>query len=252
MTKLVAQVSERHSLSDGDIASMYQLYSEFYAGTSEDMFLADLAEKTHVILLHHEMQLCGFSTLCLWDAFVWKDNAEVCRVIFSGDTIIHHKYWGEQTLTLAFCHFAGQMKAQHVEVPLYWFLISKGYRTYRYLHLFSKSYYPSYRNDEHADLKTLLSAAARKKFGNAFNPASGLIQFPSSHGHLRSNLASVRDNLKSRPDVDYFLQRNPAYAQGDELACITHMHENNLRSIARRAFVDGLDNGKHWRHPDAA
>ena len=50
---------------------------------------------------------------------------------------------GEQALVGAFCHFAGGLKARDREAPLFWFLISKGHRTYRYLSLFAHRYYPN-------------------------------------------------------------------------------------------------------------
>jgi hypothetical protein len=60
--------------------------------------------------------------------------------LFSGDTIISHHHWGEQELAHAWCYFAGQIKRQCPELPLYWFLIVKGHRTYRYLPAFTRRF----------------------------------------------------------------------------------------------------------------
>lgn len=232
MQKLKATVLDRNNLSAAEIAEMYQLFSEYYEGISLDLFENDLAEKTHVIVLRSVNRLCGFSTLSLLETAQY-------RTLFSGDTIIHHDYWGEQGLALAFCNFAGQVKVQQPQIPLYWFLISKGYRTYRYLHLFSKVYWPSIHQAAAPELKHLLDILAIKKFGTHFNPATGVIRFPQSRGHLKSNWACIRENMLERPEVNFFLQRNPNFAEGEELACITLLDEDNLRSVARRAFVTG-------------
>jgi hypothetical protein len=250
MLKLTAHLRERHHLTADAVASMYALYAAYYESTSPDMFAADLSEKTHVILLYGSAgELCGFSTLSLWESVY---EGRPFRVVFSGDTIIHHRHWGDQSLALAFCRFAGHAKAQLPDVPLYWFLISKGHRTYRYLHLFSQTYWPSYRDDTHPKLQPILAALARKKFGESYDPATSVIRFPSSRGHLRPNWAQVRENLKLRPEVEFFLKQNPGYAQGDELACITELREDNLRSVARRAFMLGYHGVTRWPHPDAA
>lgn len=239
MAKLTANIRNCGSLAETEVASMYQLFSGYYECTSPALFEADLAEKTHVIVLHSETKLCGFSTLSLLESNQHDKLPTQCRVLFSGDTIIHHDHWGEQALALAFCNFAGQVKAQQPKIPLYWFLISKGYRTYRYLHLFSKVYWPSFRNEPMPELQHLLDTLASKKFGDCYDAATGLIRFPQSRGHLRTNWADIRDNMLERPEVKFFLQSNPRYTEGEELACITTLEKGNLRSIARRAFVDG-------------
>jgi hypothetical protein len=233
MPQLDATVRNRADLGEPDIAAMYALFASYYADTTEAAFRADLAEKTHAIVLHAGPVLAGFSTLTLIPG-------DGYRTIFSGDTIIDRLHWGEQGLALAFCQFAGVLKAQQPEVPLYWFLISKGYRTYRYLHLFSRQYWPSYRADPAPALKAVLDAVASKKFGSSYDAGSGIIRFAQSRGHLRPDWATVGDHLRERPEVQFFLDRNPNFAAGEELACITLLEPANLRSVAQRAFLAGL------------
>lgn len=271
MSKLIASVRERASLSPDEVAAMYALFEAYYDCTSFALFAADLQEKSHVILFTDGTPdsdtmksgtLCGFSTLTL----LQLPGAD-WRVLFSGDTIIDHAHWGEQALALEFCRFAGQIKASQPDLPLYWFLMSKGYRTYRYLHLFAREYWPGFANDmgEHSlpaanattssnaataattantasatALEAILHQVASSKFGAAWDRQAGLIRFPQSRGQLRADWAGVRENLRQRPEVAYFLNKNPRYAEGEELACITLLDESNLRSVARRAFVEGL------------
>lgn len=268
MPKLIASVRERASLSPGEVAAMYALFEAYYECTSFALFAADLDEKSHVILFAdntlEQGTLCGFSTLTLLQI-----PGAPWRVLFSGDTIIDHAHWGEQALALEFCRFAGHIKASQPDLPLYWFLMSKGYRTYRYLHLFAREYWPGFAHDTHrsdnimADsntdnaasgdtsrhklpehrataLEAILHQVAHFKFGEAWDRQSGLIRFPHSRGQLRADWAGVRDNLRQRPEVAYFLHKNPHYAEGEELACLTLLDESNLRSVARRAFVEGL------------
>jgi hypothetical protein len=241
MSKLTAAVRVCSGLVESEIVGMYGLFAQYYDSTTLAMFKADLAEKSHVIFLYSGASLCGFSTLSLIEPSVSNsEKTSPYRVLFSGDTIIERSHWGDQALAIEFCHFAGKIKAQYPTVPLYWLLISKGYRTYRYLHLFSKSYWPSFRSESDDQLAPILISIAKQKFGAAFDPLSGLIQFACSRGHLRQDWAAVRDDLKNRPEIRFFLQRNPRYAFGEELACITQLDEGNLRSIARRAFVKGF------------
>jgi hypothetical protein len=242
MARLTASVRAREALGGACVAGMYALYARYYDGVPPEQFRADLDAKSHVIELREDGSLRGFSTIALID---FECGGLARRAIFSGDTIIDHRYWGEQALPLAFCAFAGRVHAAEPARPLYWFLISKGYRTYRYLNVFARQYYP------HADASTppeeqaCLDHLARSRFGEFYSTERGVLHFPRSRGHLKPEWAGVRSGVSARRDVRFFLERNPAYHAGDELVCITQLKADNLRSFARRAFLRGLAEFEH-------
>lgn len=213
---------------------MLRLYCRYYEACDGERFQRDLAEKDYVILLHDlQGDLRGFSTL---EVLAFEYDGRPQRAVFSGDTIVHHQFWGGQTLPLAWCRLAGRIKAQAPGLPLYWFLISKGHRTYRYLPLFAKRFYPTWRYETPSAIQALMDGLARQKFGDTYDPSTGLIRFPRSHGHLRTPWAEVDSRLSEKPDVRYFLNRNPGHRRGDELVCLTELCSDNLRSHALRAF----------------
>jgi hypothetical protein len=235
-------VRARADIGEAEAASMYALYAQYYDGTTPQQFRADFDAKSHVIELRDDAALRGFSTIALID-FAWGGAAR--RAIFSGDTIIDHRYWGEQALPLAFCAFAGRVHASAPARPLYWLLISKGYRTYRYLSAFARHYYPHAGAPTPAEDQACMDALARSRFGDSYDVERGVLHFPQSRGHLKPAWAGVRDGVATRREVRYFLQRNPGYHQGDELVCITQLKPDNLRSFARRAFLRGMDEFEH-------
>jgi len=238
MAKTTARLRKREELSPIEAAQMYALYETYYEATSPAIFESDLAHKSHVFELRDDGRLCGFSTLEIIDIEI---QGMPHRVLFSGDTIIRHQYWGEQTLACAFCEFAGRLKAAHPDRPVYWLLISKGYRTYRYLNLFSREYYPNFNTPTPVAAQQRLDALGRYKFGGAYDAGSGLVRFARSRGQLRAQWAQIRDNLQQRPEIRFFAERNPRYAQGEELVCLAELSQVNLRARARRAFESGLD-----------
>jgi hypothetical protein len=236
--RLAARIRRAHEMDAADRARMFRLYEAYYEETSFERFASDLAAKTHVIELRADGELRGFSTAQVID-FDFEGAAN--RAIFSGDTIIDAAFWGEQALVDAFCRLAGQVKARAPAVPLYWFLISKGYRTYRYLGVFAHEYFPHPACATPGPIAERLHLLARGKFGAAYDSASGLIRFPRSMGHLRPRWAEVGAHLREHAAVRFFLERNPRYHAGEELACITELASANLRSFARRSFLQGLD-----------
>ena len=85
-------------------------------------------------------------------------------------------------------------------------------------------------------MQTLMDALACDRFGDAYDAASGVIRFPESHGHLREPFAEVSDAHRRRPEVAFFLDRNPGYARGDELVCLCELAADKLRPLGRRVF----------------
>jgi hypothetical protein len=180
----------------------------------------------------------GFSTVAVLD---FEFTGAANRAIFSGDTIIDHRFWGEQELVRSFCRFAGELKASAPDLPLFWLLISKGYRTYRYLDAFAVDYQPHPEKAAPDESRARLDALARLKFGENFDASAGLLRFAESRGQLKAQWAEVRDPLQeNHPAVRFFLERNPRYHAGEELVCLTEFAADNLRSIARRAFLEGF------------
>jgi hypothetical protein len=236
---LHAQIREIDALSADDKGDMFALYAQYYDSTSEETFLADLSDKDHVFLLFDRSgQLQGFSTLVV---LTHEHDGVVRRMIFSGDTIIHHEHWGEQTLAFAWIRFAGRIKARQPQTPLDWFLIVKGHRTYRYLPVFSRRYYPAWSHPTPPETKAWMDRLARVRFGEHYDPVTGLLRFPRSRGYLRQNWAAVPEEDRHRPEVRFFLERNPGYTHGHELVCLTELHENNLKPLARRLFLQGMN-----------
>jgi hypothetical protein len=238
MNRLTAKVRRRDQLAAGDTGRMYALYSAYYTETSASRFAADLAAKDYVIELAAHGELIGFSTVALLE---FRAGGAARRAIYSGDTIIDHRHWGEQTLAVAFCRLAGAVKAADPAMPLYWFLITKGHRTYRYLGAFSREYYPHPSRPTPALAAQGIDALARAKFGAAWKPELGIVRFERSQGQLRAPWTEARPSLAARAAVRFFLERNPGHARGDELCCLTELAAPNLRSCARRAFLEGYD-----------
>ena len=211
---------------------MHDLMMLHYEAVDRDRFDGDLAAKDEVVLLHdREGMLCGFTTL-RWNPVGCLDEGDI---LFSGDTIIDRRYWGTQELVRAFCRRAGEWRAVSGR-RLFWFLISKGPRTYLYLPLFARRFHPHPANHE-ADWAGLAAKVAAGLFGDCWKPGEGVIRFPSSHGHLREELVTEREK---NPWARYFLERNPGYLRGEEMVCLTEMEEGNLRRGALAAFREGI------------
>ncbi len=238
--KLTTQVISAKQASRTLIDAMYGLYENYYEATSKSLFEQDLRNKNYVLLMFDDQrQLRGFTTLRVSKTQYLKQPV---NIIFSGDTIIHHDFWGEQTLPLAWCRLAGQIKAESPQLPLYWFLIVKGHRTYRYLNIFSKTYYPHRKQATPIDVQHFMDRLAKETFGDDYNQSTGTVQYHQSQGHLKPEWAN--EAIKKSPEANFFYQKNPLYARGHELVCLTELAEDNLRSFALSGFRQGVKDGQ--------
>ncbi len=232
-TKLNGSVVPVKNLTGQDLARMFDLMNENYEGMKKDNFDNDIAEKRDVIMLRESEgnQIQGFSTITVLEE---KVRGEPTKVLFSGDTIIDKQYWGSSELEKQFINYSFSLIDESPQVPLFWFLMSKGYKTYRFLPVFFHEFYPRHDTSTPNYEQEVLDTFAGKKFPLNYNPQTGLIVFNGAKDKLRKGVADVEEPRLKNPHINYFVQRNPRWADGEELACIVRLTKDNFNSMAHR------------------
>lgn len=221
-SRLRANVKKPSELSETDRSHMYLLMREYYAGITEARFLKDLSEKDDVIVLRDDSnQIRGFSTLLVKS--VTADRGPV-RTVFSGDTVVDREFWGQKELGIAFLKYLFVQKLKQPMRPLYWMLMSKGYKTYLLMANNFRTHYPRYEQNTPREIQSIMDRFYGGKFGEAYNSTTGLITIVEAECKLREGVAAVTDELRTRhPRVDFFARVNPNWDKGVELACIAEM-----------------------------
>jgi hypothetical protein len=231
---LTSRVIPVTDVSSDDREAMWNLYRRFYSGTRRDLFDTDLAQKDSLLLLRDEAgAIQGFSTIALG---LTELDGKPIRYVFSGDTIVDRAHWGSQALAFSWLRYVGELKRERPDLPLFWFLIVKGHRTFRYLPAFAREFYPHWEHRTPAHVAALMNQLARERFGAAFDDVNGVVRYPESHGHLAEPFAEANEREAEREDVSFFLRRNAGYRNGDELVCLCELSADNLRPLARRLF----------------
>lgn len=221
------------------VRQLYALFEKYYAQSSFERFVEDLLQKQYVILLEGEGRTVqGFSTI---QTFTTKFESTNIRVIFSGDTVVSDSFWGQQQLPKAWCRLAGELKAEDPDMPLYWLLIVKGHRTFRYLSLFFNEFFPCYRQPTPVWIKSLMDQLASEKFGENYDSHTGIVTFQGTREFLKQEWLGLSDSKNKKLDIQFFIAKNPAFDRGDELVCLAEVSSRNLRSFARTYFLQGLE-----------
>jgi hypothetical protein len=228
---LAARIVKPADLSTRDIDEMYALMSRHYENVWREQFDADLSEKDWIIRLTQEPtgELCGFSTQRLLSLDVGSRRV---TVLFSGDTIVGREHWGTTALPIAWGRLAFSIIEQRPNEPVYWYLISKGYRTYRFLPLFFNEFYPRYDSSTPLELRAIIDAVARAKYPDRYDAVAGVIRATATSDRLRADLGELTDARLRDPHVEFFQQQNPGHIAGDELCCIAPLARQNFSASA--------------------
>ncbi len=243
---LVHTICSPQALSEADRESMLSLMNLYYHNVKPKRFFQDLMDKDFVICLRSTLEaqsvethnahlgtVLGFSTQKI---FVHDFNGKACRILFSGDTVVSREHWNSPLLARAWGRLVVRLIAES-PMPLYWLLLTKGHRTYRFLPLFFHDYAPSSRGPDNVELDGMRHALTRHLFGLAYNPDTFTVRGRAIDNYfLRSGVADIDQARLRDRNVRRFLHLNPAYNDGDELSCIAPLTVDNFTTAARRVI----------------
>lgn len=231
---VTAEATRREQLGEADRAAMFALLSAHFDGVDPEQFRRDLDEKDWVLRISagspSSARLIGFTTL---QARALQDGGHTVRVLYSGDTIMSPEGWGSPVLAKAWISLVHRIQAEHPDDPWYWLLLSSGFRTYRFLPVFWREFWPRCDAEPPAPMQRLLATLARARFGHQYDESCGVVRFDRPQ-RLRGTLAAVPEGRENDAHVRFFLERNPGHAQGDELVCLAPINEANLTAAGVR------------------
>jgi hypothetical protein len=215
---------------------MYCLLCKHFNGVRRDVFNRDLEQKNWVILLEEVegdiATLQGFSTISIYET---EFEGEVLSVVYSGDTIVDPAAWSSSTLARTWVSAVSQLRRQYSKGKLYWLLICSGYRTYRFLPIFCKDFYPRHDLTTPPKTQRLMNFLAIARFGNLYNQDTGVVNFPEPYS-LSDGLNGIPEERLGDRHIQFFGWKNPGHRWGDNLVCLTEVVEHNLTSAGQRIW----------------
>jgi hypothetical protein len=213
------------SLTSDQIDAMFNLMKTYYENVTVNDFTNDLKEKDWVLMLHDQRtgEIAGFSTQML---MCIEFQGEELLVLFSGDTIISREHWGTMALGLSLAGLMFDLIAQYPDNKLYWMLISKGLRTYKYLPVCFIEYYPNYKSETPEEIYDLMCMLGKLKFPGSFDEKRGIIRAHENSQFLKKEFQPLPN--PSKPHESFFYEMNPGVNSGDELLCLAKLDKANV------------------------
>ncbi|MBW4507370.1 MAG: hypothetical protein KME64_12775 [Scytonematopsis contorta HA4267-MV1] len=214
--------------------AMFSLLGNHFKGVKRNVFESDLSNKNWVILLKDKntKQLQGFSTLLMYKTQFQGENISV---VYSGDTIVDPSAWSSSSLSRTWISSVNKLRTEYSQGKLYWLLISSGFRTYRFLPIFWKEFYPRYDIVTPNNISVLTKFLAQERFGEYYDENTGVVRFPYPHVLEKELLTIPPERMEDR-HIEFFALQNPGYTKGEELVCITEITESNLTSAGKRMW----------------
>jgi len=221
-------------ISDEMIENMYSLMSMYYDNVQKARFYMDIKSKDKVLILFDEENtIRGFTGIKTYDFNV---EGVPVRLMFSGDTIIHKSYWGELQLPKLWINMVWSMKDENKKN--YWLLISKGYKTYRFLPVCFYNFFPRFDAVTPEFVKRVMDTFGSSAYPMEYDPSTGIIHMQGKKDYLKKGVSDVTEHRLEDPHIDFFMRVNPGQAVGDELVCITELVIENIKPLGRR-FLRG-------------
>lgn len=222
VSDVFSKIVPRSQLSVQDIDRMYSIFCKYYINHTREQFLTDLIEKDHVILLRDSRRktIQGFSTLLRVNLNKFGINA---LGIYSGDTVLEKEYWGNKALGIAFLKYLWLEKIKNPFQPVYWFLISKGYKTYLLMANNFKTHFPRYDRSTPIQYQNTMDRFYSDRFPQFYKSDLGIIEFDKEACCLKEKVAEISQTLYENKKIQFFTQKNPYWQRGSELACIAEM-----------------------------
>jgi hypothetical protein len=215
---------------------MLRLLESHFEGVTAERFDRDLAEKTWALLLEEDGRLYGFSTLLLWETT--PPGEPPCTVVYSGDTIVERGAWGSATLPRSWIAAVRKLRENHPRGRLWWLLLTSGFRTYRFLPVFWRTFWPRWDAGTPPDIQQRLEFFACERLRDLYRKEEGIVRFPQPQ-KLRQGFDEIPAGRLADPHIAFFLARNPGWREGDELVCLTEIAEENLTRAGRRMWHAG-------------
>ena len=183
-----------------------------------------------MILSDEDGAIRGFSTFLIYETAA---AGRPMTVVYSGDTIVDPSAWGTHALPRAWIRAVYDLRRRFPAGDLYWLLLTSGFRTYRFMSVFCRSFHPRFDQATPPETQAVIDALSVERFGAAYLQPAGLVRFARPQV-LRGDLREVPEGRTDDPHVRFFLDRNPGHAGGDELVSLASLGFDDLTSAGQR------------------
>ena len=124
-------------------------------------------------------------------------NVEGDRNYFRRREIIDAAAWGRPELLNASAALVSRIIDAHPGEDLYWYLISKGHRTYRFLPVLFREFFPRRNAVIPPLIKDILDNLGESRFPGLYESETGIVRADEQAYWLRENMVPIGEGPES-------------------------------------------------------
>ncbi len=232
MSKIVSSLEPVWSCTPQTKQECFELLSRHFDGVTWSQFNADFHEKQYVAVLRKDGRLVGFSTMVTISIATSKGNS--LQIAFSGDTAIEFEARNSIGFGVTLSSFFRENISTYGDGSVWYLLISKGWRTYKAMEFMFHSFTP-HPSREVSDLERgIIVAFGRERYPSRFNQKTLVIHGLQGDQKLKNGSPDLEVPLTELGT--FFKEKNPDFAQGNELVCLARLSYDNFTSRFKRCF----------------
>ena len=232
MSKIIGTLEPVWSCRPEVKQACFELLSRHFQGVTWKQFNTDFHEKQYVALLRKSDRIVGFSTMTILPIFL--SSGHVMNIAFSGDTIVEFEDRNTTELGKSLASFFREAISVHGDGNVWYVLISKGWRTYKALEFMFYCFAPHSHQKLSILEREVIVGFGKEKYPSRFNEKNLIIKALDGDQKLQPN----SPDLKVPPSElgTFFIERNPGFADGDELVCVSRLSYDNFTERFKRCF----------------
>lgn len=199
--------------------------------TSTDGLVEALKERQRIAIYKSKGEIVGISAI---DILPEEHNGKKACAIYTGNTWIRQDWRNANLIQLLAFISMLEAKARYPRHRLYWFFGSNNYMSYRLLYRNFEQFWPSPDHETPAWELNYMQHLGKVFFGPDMDEET-LIWRQKSSRSFKDEDTQLSNKLKQDPFIQYYLQRNPGYTQGDRLMCMAPLDKNSIPQVIKLA-----------------
>lgn len=231
-------------LSPAQKQSMWAIYQQIYNYTEEN-FMVRITSHTHISLYLHAGEIIGFTGLRINRVQI---EGRRHLLLYFGQTVILHAFRGQSLIQTTALKLVLKYWKDWVLHEVWFWYDALSYKAYLASAKCAQEVYPSHRCPITEKVKRVRDFAGKTWYGDTYCPQSGTVA--KQINVLNDNATHIYQEDLSNPDVAFYAQANPKYAEGHGLLTIVPVSTANISVMIWR-FWNRLWS-KHMSHSQEA
>ena len=209
---------------------MWNLYNRYYQVDRSSFFKRFQTNDLYALYTCDE-KLVGFTGFRMKTI---QTEYGRCQTLYIGQTVMDARYRGKSMLPRTCCKLFAQHFMSNPLSPIYVWCDSLTYKPYLLFANSLKAYFPSRHQATPAKEKAIIDQLGQHYYGDDYDQSTGTVHKAKNIIADPSTLISPKD--RQHPDIDFFAQANPNYANGHGLITLAKIDGPNFLFLLKKCW----------------